>query len=288
MSVGIIGAGIVGSTIAIKLGNRGYNIKFIASRTTQKAEELARQTGAQVVDVPGLIESSEVVFITTPDYAIEPLVLEFAAKFKPGQLVIHCSGALSSQILGPAKASGARVLSIHPLQSFASINQALAGIEGAHFSVEGDDPGAGVAIVQAIGGIPHICSAKRKVLYHAGACFVSNYLVVLADIGVNLMELAGFNRKEALSSLLPLIQGTVDNLKGLGLPNSLTGPVSRGDIGVVMDHLSQLPDEYQTLYKTLALRAADLGEAKGTLEPGIKQQLKTLLGTAGADKEEKQ
>jgi predicted short-subunit dehydrogenase-like oxidoreductase (DUF2520 family) len=277
MQVGIIGTGTVGTTIAIRLWQSGYHITYVASRTREKAEGLARRIGAKVAQIERVIEESKIVFITTPDQTIEPLVREFAAVFKPHHLVVHCSGALSSRILQPAREQGAKILSIHPLQSFASVELALQALQSTHFSIEGDEPEAGVEIVKALGGIPHIISPEGKILYHAGACFVSNYLAVLAEIGVKLLEMGGFKSEEALPSLIPLMQGSVDNLRNLGLPDALTGPVSRGDIGVVRNHLAELPAEYQEVYRLLGLRAAVIGEEKGTLRPDTKEQIDKLL-----------
>ena len=40
--------------------------------------------------------------------------------------------------------------------------------------------------------------------------------------------------------MLPLLKGTLNNIENLGVPNALTGPIARGDIGTVQIHLNTL------------------------------------------------
>jgi len=41
------------------------------------------------------------------------------------------------------------------------------------------------------------------------------------------------SQDEGLKALLPLVRGTVENLETVGLPNALTGPIARGDVGTI-------------------------------------------------------
>lgn len=275
MNVGVIGAGTVGSTVAIKLHERGHKISAVASNTWSKAEELAQRVGAEVRTSAQVVQEVQIILLATPDRVIGPLVQELQAHFHPGQVAVHFSGSLSSAILGPARLQGAKVLSVHPLQSFASVEVALATMPGAHFAVEGDDLEFGTGLVLDLGGIPHRISSEGKTLYHAGACIASNYLVVLADLAVKLFESAGFEAKEALRSLLPLMNGTLANLEKVGLPGALTGPISRGDSPVVAGHLQKLPEGIAEVYSQLGLWAVEIAGDKGSL--ANKEELKKIL-----------
>ena len=61
--------------------------------------------------------------------------------FKKGALVVHFSGALSSEELESAARQGARAISLHPIQSLASVEQAVKNLPGSFFSMEGDPDG---------------------------------------------------------------------------------------------------------------------------------------------------
>ena len=64
------------------------------------------------------------------------------------------SGSLTSQVLDGARAFGAFVLSIHPLQSFADVDRAIANLQGSVFSIEGDQEAYAIGrdIVANLGG----------------------------------------------------------------------------------------------------------------------------------------
>lgn len=192
------------------------------------------------------------------------------------------SGALGSAVLGAARDAGAIVLSVHPLQSFAGEEQAVRNLPGSVFSIEGDERGYEDArrIVEALGGEYFFISAAAKPLYHAAACVVSNYLVTVIDLGLGLMEAAGIPRRQALKAVLPLVQGTVANIATVGIPAALTGPIARGDAATVQAHLAAMQDLYPQalpLYALLGEHAAQVAEAKGTIDAQMRRHLQELL-----------
>ena len=77
------------------------------------------------------------------------------------------------------------------------------------------------------------------------------------------------------------VKGTVSNLEAVGLPDALTGPIARGDLGTVKRHLRALetmPGDMARLYRQLARKTIDIAIAKGTLEAEDAQTLLDLLG----------
>lgn len=277
MIAGIIGPGVVGSTVAIKLSQQGYDIRMIAGRTTEKAQKLAERIGATACSVQELLQNCDLVFIATPDRVIEPLVKEMKEYFHPGQVLVHFSGSLNSRIMAAADLKGAQLLSLHPLQTFASTEVALSSLAGAHFAIEGDNPELGCRLVKDLGGIPHLIDPNRKTLYHAAACFASNYLVVLAAIAVDLFKCSGFSEEEALPALLPLMRGVLNSLEAAGLPQALTGPIARGDDNVVAAHLQEMPKPFEQIYKQLGSLALDIALDKKTIGSREKNRLQRLL-----------
>ena len=83
---------------------------------------------------------ADIVLLTTPDRVIEEVCQSIAAKkgFQKGQVVLHTSGAHSSNILVAARNAGAFALSLHPLQTFPSLSW-FAFLAGHLFAVEGDE-----------------------------------------------------------------------------------------------------------------------------------------------------
>lgn len=273
MKIAIIGAGPVGTGIGFLLQKKGHQIVGVASRTFRSAHRASvfLETKAYK-DKISLAKEADVVLITTSDHAICSVAEEVAegGGFRQGQTVMHMSGSMSSEVLFPAKETGARTVSIHPLQSCASVERAIENIPGSIFSIEGDEDAYPVAkqLVTDMGGEYFFITAEAKPLYHAAACVASNYLVSLVDLSWRLMEKAGMPRNMAAQALLPLMEGTIKNIQRMGIPQALTGPISRGDVETVEEHLDamskQAPD-LVPLYSYLGKHTLLLAEAKGNI-----------------------
>lgn len=264
MKFGIIGAGIVGTAIAVRLGEAGYECIGVETRSPSSYERFYRYVRKDKVPLEQWLPEADLVFITTQDGMIRSAAKDLAERelYRTGQIWIHCSGSQKAQILKDNPELPIKTLSMHPIQTFAAVDEALKLIPGTHFGLEGEAIEEGVKIVQDLGGIPHPLDPEKKPLYHAGSVMVSNYLVTLTSMAVQLFSLAGIPKDEALQSLIPLMQGTLRNLDKVGLPQALTGPIARGDSEVVRSHLEWLPAKLEQAYKALGLSTLEVAQAK--------------------------
>ncbi len=287
--IGLIGAGSAGTALMLALHEKGYPIAGIVSRTRTSAERCARLVGCEMVSTdPGkVVPLADVVFIATPDGAIRE-VCEGIAKgkgFRTGQIVAHLSGALTSEELQAARACGAKGMALHPMQTFADPQQGAKNLIGASFSLEGDPEAVafGREVVEALSGRVFVIPKEQKALVHAALCVASNYLVTVADMAARMLERAGIEKGEALEAMLPLIQGTVNNLARDGLPSALTGPISRGDAATITRHLKameELAPEVLDLYRRLGEHTVRLAREKGGLDPEEEEAIRGMLKNA--------
>ncbi len=273
--VSIIGAGVVGTSLGYLLSKEGYTISAIASRTIDSAKRALEFIGQgyATTDLADASKKADIVFITTSDKSIKKACDHIAKTggFKPGMIVFHTCGALSSKVLISAKKQGAYTASFHPLQSLANVKEAIKRLSGSYFFIEGHEEALKSArkIIRALRGKEIRLDIDKKTLYHAGACAASNFLVATVGFGVELFEMAGINKKDALKALMPLINGTVKNISKLGVPMALTGPIARGDSVIINDHLkaiSKIKNELINLYCELGKYTMKLGIEKGTLK----------------------
>lgn len=285
-TVAIIGCGTVGSALGKLLRGVGYRICGVATSNLETAQRAAEVTGAESCsDSPSEIApTGEIVFITTPDDLIESVCVGISEQggFQQGAAVIHCSGALSSEILASARGCGAKVATLHPLQSFASIDQAVSLVPGSFCTIEGDEDALSIVrkIVEDLGGMVSEITAEKKTLYHAAAVAASNYLVTLIHFALELDQAAGLDGETSLKALLPLIKGTLNNIGEKGIPDALTGPIARGDVATVSAHLKVIEEdapELLPLYQCLGLYTVDLAKAKTTISEETAQKLIALL-----------
>ncbi|MDR1961539.1 MAG: DUF2520 domain-containing protein [Gracilibacteraceae bacterium] len=260
----IVGAGIVGASLAVLLTRQGYACVGVHTRSAASLTRFQSLVDAPALAPAEIADRAGLIFITTQDENIAAAAA--LVPHRTGQWRVHCSGSLPAAILASGDpAAEARCLSLHPLQAFAGVAQALELLPGTHFGVEAGSAAAaakGRELALLLGGIPHDIDPKQKTLYHAGAVVASNYLVALMDVAVRLFARAGITGEEAVASLLPLLSGAGRNIAEVGLPLALTGPIARGDAQVVAGHLAQMPSELRPIYRALGRIALEVGRQK--------------------------
>ncbi len=286
--IGFIGAGTVGTALAIRLSSRGYRVVAVASRTFASAEKLAQSVkGCRALpDAQAVADAADLVFITTPDGAIPQVAAQ--VKWHAGQSVVHCSGADSTGTLQPAKDRGALGGGFHPLQTFAGVKEAIDNLPGSTFALEAEEPLLTTLkeMAGALDGHWIELKASDKVVYHAAAVLACNYLVTLVKLATDLWQTYDVDTPEATRALMPLLKGTLNNIENIGIPNCLTGPIARGDIGTVRKHLAALEAVAPSIVSTyceLGLQTVPIALGKGKIDEARAEELRgVLLGKTAA------
>ena len=286
-TIAIIGPGKVGTSLGILAARAGYPVVAVGGHHKETAAEAARRIGKNVrpCSTAEAAKSAEIVFLTLPDDAIENVCTELAQKnqFTKGSIVVHCSGALSSDILSPARQyCKCSVASMHPMQTFPTIDAAINLMSGTYCFYEGDENA--IAVIENfaadIGLKPVPISSSSKTLYHAAAVTACNYFAALMDSAIALAEKAGIDPKTASSALEPLVAATLKNITEMGTANSLTGPIARGDLKTIKTHLQQLPSSpahLASVYRTMGLYTVEMALRKSSITPEKADQIKKLL-----------
>ncbi len=295
MNIGVIGPGRVGGGLARLLAERGYAARAVAGRTPERAQNLAASLPAcEAVPAQEVADTCDLVFITTPDSAIAAVAR--AVSWRPGQGVVHCSGALPAAALAMVEKFGALPGAFHPLQTLPDAQAACANLPGSFVAIEAAEPLLGrlTAIADALGCAWGYVPPASRPAYHAAAVLVSNYTVALAHAGVELWRAIGKTEPEALEALAPLLHGTARNLRRLGPAAALTGPAARGDWATVAMNLTaidQAAPQHTFTYAAMALGMIynDLAPAGGSDEAGatdaVEKELRSLLCAAMKDRE---
>ncbi len=286
LKLGFIGAGTVGTALAVRLSSQGYRVAAVSSRSQASAGNLARLVKGcrPVAGNQEVADTAELIFITTPDDAIAPVVSQI--RWRAGQGVVHCSGADSADILEPAKRLGAEVGVFHPLQSFASIKQAMGNMPGSTFTLEAEEPLLNTLkdMATALGGRWVELKAGDRVVYHAAAVFACNYMVTLVKLATDLWQTFAVPPQPAIQALLPLLRGTINNIETIGIPQCLTGPIARGDTGTIKKHLTALREIAPSIvsaYRELGLQTIPIALAKGKIDQHKAEELQTILRQSG-------
>lgn len=268
-SIGVVGAGKVGSTLAILWHRVGYRIEAVYSRKNQHAEKLANQVDSAVAtSVDEVIAACDLTMFSVADDAIESVALSVSTGELDGKAIIHNSGAHDRHILSTLEDGGAQTGSLHPAFPFASVEQSIETLPGATFAVEADaEPLHGwlVQLVQAIEGRVLVIPRGRKAVYHAALVSMSNYTVSLYAAAQRLLLELGTEQPVIDNALITLLEATVNNIRTQGIPDALTGPLTRADMGTIRTHLEAIDSDtrFADAYKAMARLTYPLLQSRG-------------------------
>jgi predicted short-subunit dehydrogenase-like oxidoreductase (DUF2520 family) len=292
-TVFIIGAGVVGTTLAAKLARAGVPVLGVHGRRSDLSEAASAASGvlASTGELPAAVTTADLVIIAVRDTRIAEVAdrLVKEKRLRKEQVLLHTSGSLpAAEALAPALTHVAGVGTLHPLIAVTDAPGALESLAGAAFGVEGDEEAVRRArkLVHLMAGRPLTLRAETMALYHAGAVVASNYVVALADVARTLFVAAGIPEADALPALLPLMSSAVRNLVEIGLPSALTGPVVRGDASSVERHLEALgarSAEHVDLYRRLGREVLRIARKRvPDLDDGAVERMAALFADADA------
>jgi predicted short-subunit dehydrogenase-like oxidoreductase (DUF2520 family) len=284
IEIAIIGAGRLGTSLGRALAKKGQRITALTCRRKTSAEESRAiiGQGRALTDNAAAARMARVIFFCLPDEAIPGVAARLARSRVDwaGKTVFHTSGLLPARVLKPLQGKGASVASFHPVQSFPRKTMRPVHFKDISFGLEGDGKAVALAraLIRRLGGRSLIIPEEAKPFYHAAFSFASNFFVVLLDTASRLLKEARVPENEATRMLLPLLQGTLHNVKEFDTAESLTGPLIRGDATSVKAHLEALErwPRYADVYRKLSLLGLDMAEKRG-LEPRKLRALKNLL-----------
>jgi len=279
---GLVGVGPVGTAFAVNLSRRDCRIVGTFDIAVDQAQHVSQTIPncRPFASAQDLVDSADLVFLTTPDSAIAEVCASL--RWRPGQAVVHCSGATTVAALESAARQGALVGAIHPNQTFAGREQAVANLPGSTFGIEAEEPlrTTLTEIAQALGGDVVYLTAEDKALYHCAAFIAAGFTYTLVDIATDLWQAFGKTKAEATKAYGPLMQGTVNNIANLGFPNAPTGPITRGDVKTIESHfaaLRKVAPDLLPIYKALGLKSLPTALAKGLLSQEKAAQLRALF-----------
>ena len=205
LGVGVVGAGRVGAVLGNALRAAGHavvGVSAVSAASLERAELLL--PGVPVLPVPDVVERAELVLLTVPDDALEPLVggLAEVGAWQAGQLVVHTSGRHGWRVLTPVTAAGAIPLALHPAMTFSGRSLDLARLADCCFAVTAPTPvlPIGQALVVEMGAEPVVVAEEARPLYHAALAHGANHLVTLVAEALDLLRAAGVTRPPACSA----------------------------------------------------------------------------------------
>jgi predicted short-subunit dehydrogenase-like oxidoreductase (DUF2520 family) len=245
VTIAIIGAGSLGTALAISLRASGYRVTEILSRAQRASRERSRALAHTVGARAGVVGNDEctadVIWLCVPDREIRNYAKLLAPSGQwSGRVVLHSSGALTSDELAALRKRGAAVASAHPLMTF--VPGESPSLTAVPFAIEGDPAAMRIArrIARDLGAAPFEIEKASKAAYHAWGAFASPLLVSLLVTAERVAGEAGISRMSARKMMLPILRQTLENYAQHGPAGALSGPIIRGDSATLTKHLKVL------------------------------------------------
>lgn len=285
-TIAVIGAGRLGTALALALSARGYRVTGFVANNKSSSRRAARLIARSAPSHPAplalaaaeldRLPASRIYLFTTPDDWLAAAAHALAAatygieRDLRNTVALHTSGALASDVLQPLTKLGCACGSLHPLVAVTSDAQSGAeALRGAFYCVEGDARAVRTArgIVRSLAGRAFAVRAEDKALYHAAAVIASGHAVALFDLACELLRDCGLDAQQARAVLLPLVTSTVRNLTIRAPAQALTGTFARADAATLELHLAALQNaaapDAKEVYRLLGRRAARLAAENG-------------------------
>ena len=263
-SIAIVGVGRLGTALAQRLSEAGYQVSKIHSRRLAQLHRLR----------------TDVMWLCVPDAETARVAQNISTFARAANVAFHSSGVLTSDVLAALRRAGVAVASVHPLMT--CVRGSVPELAGVPFAVEGDVRAVRVArgIIRELGGEAFAIRKKDKVAYHAFATMICPLLVALLATAEKTAALAGMSGRESRRRMMPIIRQTLGNYKKLGPSGAFSGPIIRGDVETIRAHLNALG-------RTSPVKSAYTALARAALEylPNQnRQRIEKLLAAENAEK----
>jgi predicted short-subunit dehydrogenase-like oxidoreductase (DUF2520 family) len=247
----------------------------VFSRNEERRRTLAERVGALAASTHGEAAAlADLTILAVPDDALDKVVANLASVLWTGKGVVHTSGVHGAATLALLASRGAMIGGLHPAFPFADVEIAVERLPGATFAVEAEEMRLRdwlFGLVVALDGRVLDVPPGSKPLYHAALVIASNYTVTLYAAAERLLLGLGADRAAADAALNALVDVTIENLRRQGVPDALTGPLVRADVGTITAHLGALKaadPALEAVYRALARLTYPLMEARGVpLDP---------------------
>lgn len=248
MKIVMIGAGNVATNIAKALANIGEKPVQIWSRTLASAKELAEAIDTRATsDWNSVVKDADVYIVSVKDDGMTAVIDQLCAHCQHG-VYVHTAGTMSmSMFKGKAEHYGV----LYPMQTFSK--QKEVNFRAVPCFVEASDTSTLVFIKSLAkflsDNVFELVEADRKWL-HVAAVFACNFANACNSMAAQILERHGLK----YDVMLPLLDEMVAKLHRLTPKEAQTGPASRGDVGVVSQHLAMLEEdkELSEVYNVLS------------------------------------
>lgn len=280
-SVSVVGSGRMAKALVAALTRCDVNPQYLVCRNREDGLKIIKNSGFQFLPLEDGIEiDSQLIFLAVTDDAIS----EVAQKLQPqkGSVLIHTSGAKGLEEMESFAKKGGHLASMHPIQTIPEhTDEHIFEESTCSILCEEEYFNQLEVLCRQMGGNPIRVTSEEKTRIHIAAVFISNYLVTLSYVAEQILDAENPKNAIPLNILKPLMNKTMLEIHSKGVNQALTGPVSRGDVGTIVNHLAVLKtlesDSIKNLYALLGIETAKLANTANRIDERAKITLEKLF-----------
>lgn len=267
--INLIGAGRVGQTlIELIKPLPSYQLQAICSQHYHRDDiPVVRR----ITELP----SADIFLLTVADKDIETSAIAIRENYQ-NTILAHCSGGLKASALNPHNRPDLQVASVHPPICIQNPTLATTQLAQGFCCIEGDHSAVKqlTQLFASFGTQLQRIDPKEKIAYHAANTLIGNYLITLAKAAHDQLTAIGIDNDFAKKIVEQLIDSATDNLKcETNYRNALTGPIARGDIDTVKNHILALKPEIKALYCQMGLQTIEITNHSEAIKKKLRQVL---------------
>ncbi|MCU1550745.1 MAG: hypothetical protein JWR36_1305 [Glaciihabitans sp.] len=224
LGIGIIGAGRVGPVFGAALAGAGHAIVGISAVSTESKDRAeAMLPGVPILEIPQILERSELVILAVPESELSALVggLATLGAWQPGQLVLHTAPSVGTAVLEPALAAGAIPIAIHPAMAFTGTSIDLVRLRESYCAVTAASvvQPIGMALVVEMGAEPILVDEKDRPAYAEAITIATSFSAAIVGQATEL--LTGIGMASPGQVLAPLVRSAVENALAAASPSTI-------------------------------------------------------------------
>ncbi|MFC0680549.1 Rossmann-like and DUF2520 domain-containing protein [Lysobacter korlensis] len=222
LGVGIVGAGRVGPVLGAALAGAGHAIVGISAVSDAARERAdAMLPAVPILEVPRIVERSELVLLAVPEPELSGLVsgLATVGAWQPGQLVVHTAPGVGVSVLMPALKAGAIPLAIHPAMSFTGTSIDLVRLRDSYCAVTAPAPvqPIGQALVVEMGAEPVLIAEADRPAWAEAVSTATMFPTAIVAQALGILD--GLHVPDPGRVLAPLMRTAVENALSAASPD---------------------------------------------------------------------
>ncbi|MBM4157749.1 MAG: DUF2520 domain-containing protein [Ignavibacteria bacterium] len=282
----IIGIGKVGSSFYLALKKFRFKKIYLIEKSENNINSIKKILKTDIIKNNinrKIIRESNIIILSVCDVSLLNLINKLSKYDCKNKYIFHTSGIYCSDVFKSLVADAGKIGSFHPIQTFNCVSEKSGKlIKKIYFGYEG-----GKDLKKILNKICKLLNSnivnikcEQKYLYHSSCVLTSNYTITLYLILSKISRKLGTKNNKFIDIYTPLINTTIKNINKIGVRDSLTGPIARGDIGTVKKHLQALENDFPIitqLYKLLGYETIELAVQKGTIEKNKIKKWRQIL-----------